>query len=93
MNPLTKEDIYIGDFLIEMHSAIKEYIEIYFNDPVAVAVDTKHFNLIKNSDFKNWVNKESMKLNNGVQIIEETRWNGTFMSMRGTKYKTRLEAI
>jgi len=89
MNPLTREDIYIGDFLIEIFSAIKEYIEIYINDPVAVAVDSKHFNLIKNSNFGNWVNKDSMKLKNGIQIVEETRWNGTFMSMRGNKYKSR----
>lgn len=87
MNPLTPEDIYIGNFIIEIHGAIQEYIETYLADPVAVAVDTKHFNLIKNSNFGNWINKETMKLRNRIQIVEETRWNGTFMSMRGEKYR------
>ncbi|MBP8037976.1 MAG: hypothetical protein KAY47_00355 [Prevotella sp.] len=87
MNPLTPEDIYIGNFIIEIHGAIQEYIETYLSDPVSVAVDTKHYNLIKNIGFGNWVDKETMKLKNGIQILEETRWNGTFMSMRGAKYR------
>jgi hypothetical protein len=84
---LTKEDIYIGDFLIEIYGAIESYKEVYDDAPVSVAVDTNHFGLLKVCNFGNWINKESMRLRNDIQIVQESRWNGSFMSMRGDKYK------
>lgn len=84
---MTHEDIYIGNFLIDVFSSIEKFRDIYLDLPQSVAVDEKHYELIENCNYRCWVNKDSMKLKNGVQVVKETRWNGSFMSMRGNKYK------
>lgn len=85
--PLTKDEAYIGNFLIDIYVNIEEHREIYNELPITVAVDKHHYALLKSYGFSNWLNKETMTLINGVQVIEEPNWTGTFMSMRGSRYK------
>lgn len=87
MNPLTEEDIYIGNFLIDIYNSIQEYIGIYRTDPVSVGVDSRHYKLLQHCSFGNWINQDTMKLRNGILVEEEKRWVGSYTSIRGPKRK------
>lgn len=84
------EDYYIGNFLIEMFSNIEEYRNVYGKLPYSVAVDRNHYELIKKSPFsKAWFDKESMQLKNGVFVVMDERFMGSFTSFRSSSYKRK----
>lgn len=87
MTQFTKHDAYIGNFLIEIYTNLEEYKELNDELPVSIAVDEKHYVLLKKCDFTNWLDIETMVLNNGVKIVLEPNWKGSFMSIRGKNYK------
>ena len=87
--PLTKEDIYTGDFLIEMYGAIESYKDILGIEPTSIVVSENNYNRLKDCNLGDWVDKESMRLKDGTYIIAETKWNGNFMKMGGNKYNPK----
>lgn len=88
---MTNDEIYIFDFIIEIYCTIAEYERIYGSKPHSIAVDTNHYNRIKTSPFGVWVHTDTMTTMCGVQIVQEDRYKGTFMSARSEKYKQRKE--
>ena len=79
-------NFYIGDFLIEIFANIESYKDVYGNPPHTIAVDSEHYKQIAESGYDPWIDAETMKLMNGVQIVKEDRYNGSFMSMRSNLY-------
>jgi len=86
---VNKEDIYYGDFIIGIYCAIHDYSNVYGKEPKTVAVDSKHFNKLKEIEYGSWIDRNSMKTMDDIQVVEETRWQGEFTSCRSENYKSR----
>ena len=86
----TKEDAYIGDFIIGLYLVIQDYEKIYKEKPKSIAIDSEHFRKVLTSGHTTWVNPLTHLMNNGVLVVEEARYSGTFTSCRSHNYKPRV---
>lgn len=84
---MSKEDKYIFDFLVEMSESIREYQVLYPNKIIKeVAVDENHYDRIKKCAFVWIVDLDESLYFLGTKIVKETRFVGTFTSIRSDQY-------
>lgn len=84
---MNEDQVYIFDFLVELSFNITEYKKTYPTKKVKeVAVDSNHWNKIKNSGFCWIVYHEDRLYFLDTKIVEETKYIGAYTSIRSTEY-------
>lgn len=87
---MNEDQKYIFDFLVELSFNITEYQKTYPHKKIKeVAVDTNHYNRIKESGFVWIVDLEDSLYFLGTKIVKAPQFVGTFTSIRSENYSNR----